>query len=66
MKIIYCQDHPDIEADYLWKDGKEYIPVCCGCAADWSIEEKIDSNEIKEVVDLEDEEREEFTEKYGK
>ena len=67
MKIIYCQDCKimKIEADYLLKDGKDFIPLCNSCAADQALEGQINNNEIVELCNLDDEEMEEFEEKYG-
>jgi len=67
-KTIYCQDceRHEIEAEYLWKDGNDYIPVCQSCAERWALEERVNNNEAIEISDLDDEELEEFTEKYGK
>jgi len=65
-KTIYCQDCPEVEAEYLWKDGKDFIPICQACAERWSLEERIDNNDVLEIESLDDEELEEFKEKYGK
>lgn len=65
-KTLYCQNCPETEAEYLWKDGKDYIPVCEMCASKWALEYMVDNNEVIDINDLEDEELEEFEEKYGK
>jgi uncharacterized Zn ribbon protein len=66
MKTLYCQDCPEMEAEYLWKDGKGYIPICQSCAERWALEELVDNNDVIEIQDLDDEALEDFQEKYGK
>ena len=50
-KIPMCQDCPEVEAEYFWKDGRDYIPVCEDCAKTWALEDKDD---IVKIEDLED------------
>jgi len=65
-KTIYCQDCPDMEAEYFWKDGKDLIPICQSCAERWALEQLVDNNDVIEFSNIDDEEMEEFEEKYGK
>lgn len=51
-----------MDAEYLWKDGKDYLPVCRDCAADWLIEDAL-RDQMWDIEDLEEEEIKEMVKK---
>ena len=51
-KVPDCQDCGEgVEAEYFWKDGRGYIPVCEDCAKTWALE---DRDDVVKIEDLED------------
>ena len=50
-KIPNCQECGE-EAEFFWKDGKDYLPVCQMCAERWAFEDI--EQELVKIEDLEE------------
>lgn len=64
MDIKCSECEVDYGVDYLFKDGRTWIPVCESCLSQWLIDEARNNNDVHDIDDLDDEDVEEL-EKNG-